>query len=54
MAKAVYSHLYEKKPIFLQKDILCLLEKYPEIAKINSEIRRKEGLYISLKQDLKT
>jgi spore coat polysaccharide biosynthesis protein SpsF (cytidylyltransferase family) len=52
MTKVIYDHLYDTKPIFLQKDILEVLKKHPDIAEMNSEIKRKEGLYISLKQDV--
>jgi len=44
MTKIIYDHLYEKTPIFLQEDILQLLEKHPEISEINAHIKRKEGV----------
>jgi spore coat polysaccharide biosynthesis protein SpsF (cytidylyltransferase family) len=44
MAKTVYSYLYEKKNIFIQDDIIKLIEEHPEIAEINSHIKRKEGV----------
>ena len=44
MTKAIYDYLYEKKPLFLQKDILELLENLPEISEINAHIERKEGV----------
>lgn len=44
MTKVIYDHLYEKKPIFLQEDILQLLEEHPEIAEMNNHISRKEGV----------
>lgn len=44
MTKVVYDYLYDKKPIFLQEDILKLLEKHPEISKMNAHIKRKEGV----------
>lgn len=44
MTKLIYDYLYEEKPIFLQQDILQLLEKYPELAEMNSHIHRKEGV----------
>ncbi len=44
MTEKIYSHLYKTKQIFLQNDILELLEKYPEIAEMNSHIKRKEGV----------
>lgn len=52
MTKEVYKYLYKENEIFKQKDILDLLEKYPEISKINSNIERKEGLKITQKEDL--
>ena len=53
MAKLVYNHLYEKKPIFLQKDIIEIIRQYPEIAKVNSHIKRKEGVNKSKAEDKK-
>lgn len=44
MTKIIYDYLYEGNPIFLQEDILQLLEEHPEIAKMNSHIQRKEGV----------
>ena len=44
MTKVIYDYLYEKKPIFLQEDILQLLEKHPKISEINAHIKRKEGV----------
>ncbi len=44
MTKIIYDYLYDDKPIFLQNDILSLLEKHPEIAEMNSHINRKEGV----------
>ncbi|NQU81376.1 MAG: glycosyltransferase family protein, partial [Bacteroidetes bacterium] len=44
MTKVIYDYLYDKKPIFLQEDILELLKKHPEISKINIHIKRKEGV----------
>ena len=44
MTKVIYDYLYGKKPIFLQEDILQLLEKHPEISEMNSHIKRKEGV----------
>lgn len=44
MTKVIYDYLYNKKPIFLQEDMLLLLEKHPEISKINAHIKRKEGV----------
>ena len=44
MTKVIYDYLYEKKLIFLQEDILQLLEKHPKISEINAHIKRKEGV----------
>lgn len=44
MTKIIYDCLYDKKPIFLQEDILTLLQAHPEIAEMNSHIKRKEGV----------
>lgn len=44
MTEVIYDYLYDKKPIFLQEDILELLEKCPEISQMNSHIKRKEGV----------
>lgn len=51
MVKTIYEYLYEKKPVFLQNDILQLLEAHPEIALMNSHIRRKEGVNRSKEKD---
>ena len=44
MTKVIYEHLYDQKNIFLQRDILQLLQKNPEIAEMNAHIQRKEGV----------
>lgn len=44
MTKVIYDYLYEEKLIFLQEDILKLLEEHPEIAEMNNHISRKEGV----------
>jgi spore coat polysaccharide biosynthesis protein SpsF (cytidylyltransferase family) len=44
MTKAVYDVLYDDNPVFLQKDILDLLEKNPQISELNNHIERKEGV----------
>lgn len=51
MTKVIYDYLYDKKPIFLQKDILQLLEKHPEISEINAHIKRKEGVNLTKAND---
>lgn len=49
--KAVYNKLYTKNPLFGMKDVLCLLEKHPELEQINAGFLRDEGLIKSLKND---
>jgi spore coat polysaccharide biosynthesis protein SpsF (cytidylyltransferase family) len=44
MTKKIYEFLYNKKQVFLQDDILNLLKEHPEIAEMNSHIKRKEGV----------
>jgi spore coat polysaccharide biosynthesis protein SpsF len=44
MTIRIYDYLYDKKHIFLQKDILKLLKDHPEISEMNSHIKRKEGV----------
>ena len=44
MTKVIYEHLYDQKKLFLQKDIIQLLQKNPEIAEMNAHIQRKEGV----------
>lgn len=44
MTKKIYDSLYDKKQVFLQEDILELIVVHPEIAEMNSHIRRKEGV----------
>jgi len=51
MVKVIYDYLYDKKPIFLQEDILQILEKHPEISEINSHIKRKEGVNLTKAND---
>lgn len=50
-AREIYKRLYAKKPIFLMQDILEVLEKEPELVKINQGIMRNEGLLKSLKKE---
>ena len=47
----IYQALFEKKPLFLTEDILDLLKKEPELAKINNCFLRNEGLEKSLVED---
>jgi spore coat polysaccharide biosynthesis protein SpsF len=51
MTKEVYNHLYDKNNIFLQEEIIALLKDHPEIARINSHIKRKEGVNRSKAND---
>jgi len=44
MTRIIYDHLYDQKPVFLQEDIVQLLEEHPEIAEMNAHIKRKEGV----------
>lgn len=50
-AREVYKRLYPKKKIFLMQDILDLLEKHPELSKINQDIPYHEGYLKSLVKD---
>lgn len=50
-AREIYKRLYAKKPIFLMKDILDVLEKEPYLQKINQGIVRNEGLLKSLSKE---
>jgi len=52
MAEIIYDYLYDDNPIFLQDDILCVLEKHPEIAEMNAHIKRKEGVNKTKANDL--
>lgn len=47
----VYERLYPDKPDFTFKDVLILLEKFPELRSINQGFERNEGLLKSLKED---
>ena len=49
----IYQALYEKKPLFLTKDILNLLEERSELTRINKNFKRNEGLEQSLQKDQK-
>ncbi|MBI5045415.1 MAG: glycosyltransferase family protein [Candidatus Niyogibacteria bacterium] len=49
--RAVYDRLYKKDSIFYMKDILTLLEKNPDLLRINSDIKKDEGYFRSLKED---
>ena len=43
-AKKVYEKLYEEGKIFLMDNILDLLKKYPEISRINKDVKGKKIL----------
>jgi spore coat polysaccharide biosynthesis protein SpsF (cytidylyltransferase family) len=47
----IYDHLYHEDKMFHTNDIFLLMEKYPELQDINSEIIRNEGLLKSLEND---
>lgn len=47
----IYKRLYPKKKIFYMNDIVDLLNKHPELLKINSGIQRNEGYLRSLQED---
>lgn len=42
-ARAIYKRLYPRKPLFLMEDILELLKKEPELARMNAGVERYEG-----------
>ncbi|HLH51615.1 MAG TPA: glycosyltransferase family protein [Roseiarcus sp.] len=48
LVEAIYQALYPAKPDFGFADILGLLEKRPELARLNIDIKRNEGLAKSL------
>lgn len=52
MVEAVYKALYPGKPNFTTADVLDLLARHPEIARINADITRNEGYLKSLAADL--
>ena len=43
-ARAVYDKLFKDEKVFLMNDVLNLLEKYPEISRINDKVRGKNIL----------
>lgn len=51
--REVYKHLYKNKKIFTMKDVMGLLEKHPEIKRINSQAIVNEGYYRSILKALK-
>ncbi len=51
LVKKIYRRLYKDNPLFLTGDILSLLERQPELTKINDNFIRNEGLEKSLRKD---
>ncbi len=51
LVRAIYADLAVEKPHFGLGDILSLLEKKPELLKLNSMFKRNEGYLESLKKD---
>ena len=49
--RQVYTHLYEDGKVFTMEDVLALLDRVPELARINEGIPRDAGYQRSLKQD---
>ena len=49
--KIIYKNLYSEDSLFGMKKILDFLKKYPEIEKINKNIKRNEGYMKSLEED---
>lgn len=49
--KIVFAELYKEKGVFSYRDIFGLLERRPELIRINSHIIRNEGFLKSLKKD---
>ncbi len=47
----IYKRLYPTNPAFRMEDVLALLQKYPELRKVNQGFERNEGLQKSLKED---
>jgi len=39
--EAVYQHLYQVKEMFTTGDVLALLQRHPEIGKLNEQVRQK-------------
>ncbi len=51
MASSVYDYLYDTKEVFLQDDILKLIEEHPEIMEINRSIEHYAGIKKSFRED---
>lgn len=50
--KLIYQELYDEGKVFGLKDILALLERRPEIERLNNSFQRNEGYTKSLREDL--
>jgi spore coat polysaccharide biosynthesis protein SpsF len=48
LVKAIYEALYPAKPDFAFADILALIKRRPELARLNAQAKRNEGLAKSL------
>jgi spore coat polysaccharide biosynthesis protein SpsF len=48
LVKAIYEALYPEKPDFVFADILALIKRRPELARLNAQTQRNEGLAKSL------
>ena len=48
---AVFEQLYEINPAFGTADVLALMDRFPELGRINKHIGRNEGYQTSLKKD---
>lgn len=51
LVREIFKRLFQEGGMFYTEDILKLLEKEPELSKINSHIIRNEGYLKSLEQD---
>lgn len=51
LIKFIYEKMYKKDSLFIMKDILNLMDQYPEIYNINRKYTRNEGLQKSLAND---
>lgn len=51
LIKIIIENLYEINPCFSYLDVISVMSKNPELFYINSDIKRDEGLYKSLKED---
>ena len=51
LVEQIYSRLYPDLPAFTTQDILTLLEQEPELATLNTQHQRNEGLLKSLAKE---